>query len=127
MNKSEARIAQDCYMWFQKEFPQYRRLYNLNLNNSGLHLDKEHKLHRDAELLNIRVANSNKAQGLQAGRSDAVLYFNKVAYHIEFKTSTGTQGVKQKSWEECILQQGFEYYIIRSLEEFKQLILGICG
>lgn len=127
MNKSEARIAQDCYMWFQKEFPQYRRLYNLNLNNSGLHLDKEHRLYDEAEQLNIRIANSNKAQGLQAGRSDAVFYFNKVAYHIEFKTEKGTQGPKQKLWESCIRQQGFQYHIIRSLDEFKQLILSICG
>ena len=31
----------------------------------------------------------------------------------------------QRSWQYLMSQQGFEYYIIRSLEEFKELITKI--
>jgi hypothetical protein len=41
---------------------------------------------------------------------------------IEFKTETGTQKPEQKDWEEIITKQGFEYHIIRSFEQFQQLI-----
>ena len=63
--------------------------------------------------------------GLQAGRADMVFYYNGKATMIELKTPDGSQTPAQKKWEGLIREQGFDYYIIRSEEEFKALIQKI--
>ena len=63
--------------------------------------------------------------GLTAGRSDMVLYYNKTAYMIEVKTATGTQKENQKEWQKLIEKQGFNYYIVRNLEGFSELLKKI--
>jgi hypothetical protein len=67
----------------------------------------------------------NKAKGLIAGRSDMVLYYQSTAFMIEFKTSDGVQSVGQREWEALVRSNGFQYHIVRSLEEFQRLILSI--
>ena len=44
---------------------------------------------------------------------------------IELKTDKGKQSNEQKEWQSMIESQGFDYYIIRSLEEFKTLFSNI--
>lgn len=109
MNDSEERIQQQMFMWFHNTYPELRGLLCYNLNNSKNKID----------------GNKNKSLGLQAGRSDMVLYYQGKAVMIELKTPTGKQQPIQKKWEETIKKQGFEYVIIRSLEDFKNFILDI--
>jgi len=105
--QSEDKIQSDCYVWFHNTYPNLRGLLCYNLNNSKNKIDGAR----------------NKAKGLIAGRSDMVLYYQSNAIMIEFKTSDGSQSVGQKEWESLVRNQGFQYYIVRSLEEFKSLIL----
>ena len=44
---------------------------------------------------------------------------------IELKTEKGRQSDSQSAWQYLMINQGFRYYIIRSLEEFKELITKI--
>lgn len=44
---------------------------------------------------------------------------------IELKTEKGRQSDHQRAWQYLMKEQGFEYYIVRSLEEFKELIVKI--
>jgi hypothetical protein len=44
---------------------------------------------------------------------------------IELKTEKGRQSDSQRAWQYLMVNQGFEYYIVRSLEEFKELIVKI--
>jgi hypothetical protein len=67
----------------------------------------------------------DKAMGLQKGRSDMVLYFKGRAYHIELKTPDGVQSADQKKWQAVIIADGFDYVIIRSLQDFQHYINGI--
>jgi hypothetical protein len=67
----------------------------------------------------------NKALGIQAGRSDLVLYHQGKAYMIEMKTEKGKQKDGQPEWEAKIKAQGFQYHICRSLSEFQSLITCI--
>lgn len=96
-------------MWFHNSFPALRGLLNYNLNNSKNAID----------------GNKNKAMGLQAGRADMVFYWKGKAYHIEMKTPKGTQRPIQKVWQELVEQHGFNYFIVRSLDEFKDVISWI--
>jgi hypothetical protein len=64
----------------------------------------------------------NQTLGIIKGRSDLVLYYYGEAYMLELKTEKGYQRAEQKVWQNLMEKQGFEYYIIRSLKEFKKLI-----
>lgn len=104
--KSEARIQQEIVLWFHNTYPELRGLLCYNNNNST----------------GGRRATLNKYLGVIPGRSDMVFYFNKQAFMIELKTEKGKQQPIQKKWEVTIKDQGFEYYIIRNLEDFKVLV-----
>jgi hypothetical protein len=104
--KSESRIQQEIVIHFNNKYPELRGCLCYNNNNSiGSYRGKV-----------------NKYLGIIKGRSDMVLYYHKVAYHIELKTDTGTQRKDQKTWENLMFIQGFDYHIVRSLEEFIELI-----
>ena len=107
--KSEARIQQEIVMFFNNEYPELRGCLCYNNNNSvgGLR------------------GKLNKFLGVVKGRSDMVLYYKSFSVMIELKTEKGRQSDYQRSWQYLMSQQGFEYYIIRSLEEFKELIVKI--
>ena len=107
--KTENKIQSECYMWLHNSLPGLRGLLCYNLNNSKNKIDGA----------------KNKALGVQAGRSDMVLYYQSKAYMLECKTPGGTQSDKQKEWEQLIKLHGFEYHIFRSLEEFQMIINSI--
>lgn len=106
---SEARLQQECFMWFNNSFPDLRGLLCYNLNNTE----------------GGRRGNINKFLGIIPGRSDMVLYFEGKAIMIELKTEIGTQSANQKKWQSLVEKNGFEYFIVRSLSEFQNLIKTI--
>lgn len=70
-----------------------------------------------------RTYNKFKLTGLKNGVADThVLLPNGKIIFVEFKTPTGTQRKEQKEFQLHVEELGFEYYIIRSVEEFKELI-----
>ena len=107
--KSEARIQQEIVMFFNNEYPELRGCLCYNNNNSvgGLR------------------GKLNKFLGVVKGRSDMVLYYKSFSVMIELKTEKGRQSDSQRAWQYLMINQGFRYYIIRSLEEFKELITKI--
>lgn len=107
--KSESRIQQEIVMFFNNEYPELRGCLCYNNNNSvgGLR------------------GKLNKFLGVVKGRSDMVLYYKSFSVMIELKTEKGRQSDSQRAWQYLMTNQGFEYYIIRSLEEFKELIVKI--
>jgi len=73
---------------------------------------------------NIREAMTFKATGLLKGASDLVVIFpNGKLCFVELKTNTGTQKPEQKDFESRVSILGYEYHLIRSLDEFKLLTL----
>jgi len=50
-----------------------------------------------------------------------VLLPNKILF-IEVKTDIGTQSKEQKNFQERVEKLGFEYHLVRSLEDFKCVI-----
>lgn len=65
---------------------------------------------------------NRKAVGLVAGVADTIFLWRGKVLLIEFKTPTGRQSAKQKEWQARVEAQGFRYYIVRSLEDFQELI-----
>lgn len=63
--------------------------------------------------------------GVTKGVADTFMAVQKGGYggmFVEFKTQVGTQSPDQKQWQIIIENQGYVYRVIRSLEEFKELI-----
>lgn len=107
--QSEDKIHTDCYVFFHNTYPSLRGLLCYNLGNSKNKIDGAR----------------NRAKGLQKGRSDFTLYYQGKAYMIELKTETGDQRKEQIEWQCKIESQGFQYFLIRSLSEFQELIKNI--
>ena len=136
---TENRLQQICYTWFHNQYPQYRGLLCCNLNNAFASVPPEIygllKSHPSllkavkqiyTKLSRIRGAIA-KSMGLQAGRSDMVLYFNKTAYMIELKKTKGRQSNVQIVWQNLIQQHGYEYVVIKTLEDFQEYIKSKIG
>lgn len=54
------------------------------------------------------------------GMSDIILFKNNSTIFVEVKNEKGIQSEIQKYIQKQIELQGFKYYLVRSLEEFKQ-------
>ena len=64
-----------------------------------------------------------KATGLMAGVSDLIVILpTGLLLFIEIKTPNNTQQPNQIEFENIVNKLGFQYHIIRSLDQFKQLI-----
>lgn len=106
---AEDRLQQQMYMSFHNKYKHLRGCLCYNLNNSKNKID----------------GLKNKGMGLQAGRADMVLYYNKKAYMIEVKLPNKYQQPVQKIWQAKVEAQGFEYVVVKSVESFNNLMAKI--
>ena len=60
--------------------------------------------------------------GVLAGVSDLIILKDGECLFVELKDYKGKQSDKQKEFEKIVSLQGFKYYVVKSLEEFKQKI-----
>lgn len=111
MRQEEHRIQCAIVKWFYYAYPAYRGGCLFAVPNGG---------HR-----NIQTARSLKAEGVTSGVSDLLLLVPKREYHglcVEVKTPIGRQSENQKNWQRIIEAQGYRYEIVRSLDEFAELV-----
>ena len=67
--------------------------------------------------------NRLKAMGMVAGVSDMMLLRqDKPPLCIEIKTEKGTQQRNQKEWQQVAEYSGAKYVVVRSLDEFQDVI-----
>tara|TARA_R110002167_G_scaffold348510_1_gene559882 strand:- start:1905 stop:2213 length:309 start_codon:yes stop_codon:yes gene_type:complete len=64
-----------------------------------------------------------KATGLVAGVSDLIIIQPNRIIFIELKLEKGKQQKTQLDFENKVKVLGFEYYVVRSLEEFKIVLV----
>ena len=111
MRQEEHRIQCAIVKWFYYAYPAYRGGCLFSVPNGG---------HR-----NIQTARSLKAEGVTSGVSDLLLLVPKRDYHglcVEVKTPVGRQSDNQKNWQRIIEAQGYRYEIVRSLDDFAELL-----
>lgn len=116
MRQEEHRIQCAIVKWFYYAYPQYRGGLFFAIPNGG---------HR-----NIQTARALKAEGVTAGVSDLMLMIARHGYHslcIEVKTLVGRQSEFQKQWQKKVEAQGFCYAIVRSLDDFAELVSNYLG
>lgn len=127
MRHRESKLQQHAVSWFRYQYPEFR-LNFIAIPNGGL------RGKREAEIM--------KAEGVTAGAADTALLIPKdgcPALFIEFKQQTYTwengkervhktyQRPEQKEWQEAVERQGYRYEIVRTFDEFVNLIESYLG
>lgn len=104
----EHKLQSACVRWYRLQYPKMR--HNLfSVPNGGK---------RDAV-----TAAKMKEEGALAGVADLILLKSNRFYGallIEMKTKTGNQSESQKEWEQKIVNDGYKYIVVRSLDEFQR-------
>jgi len=67
--------------------------------------------------------NQYKAMGVRNGVSDLVVVLDSKVLFIELKDGINQQSTHQIDFEQVVKNLNHNYYVIRSLEQFKELIL----
>lgn len=113
MNREEAKIQSECFIW-------YNNNYCLTFHEPrGLMFSVPNEL-GGKNAISTALA---KSTGLMSGVSDTIVILpNGRLIFVEFKTAKGVQSKSQKEFEKRVTAHGYDYYIVRSLEEFKELI-----
>lgn len=109
--KSESRIQQEMVTWFRNEFcrvGQEPRCIIFSVPNE-----------RADKFEQMRMVQT----GLMPGVSDLIVITPGRVLFIEVKDDKGRQSDKQKSFQETLQTLGFEYFLIRNLEEFKKIFV----
>jgi len=113
LGQTEDALQQKCCFWFWNEYPELRKLL-FSVPNGGWRRGKD--------------AKTMQRTGLTPGVSDLILLFKGKTYLIELKKDKkASQNPAQMAWQTQVVAQGFPYFIVRSLEEFKKLIQKILG
>ena len=110
MEKTEGRIQQEIVVWF-------RNNYCLKHHNPRCAIFSVPN-----ERSNVKEQMRMIATGLMSGVSDLICVLPNKVLFIELKDAKGTQKPKQKDFQITIELLGFEYHLLRSLEEFQILI-----
>lgn len=122
MTHEESRLQQQCVAWFRAQYPHYAMLLTHPANEGN----------------GNRISGAiHKAEGTVAGVPDLLLFLPSyipsegsnghvfTAVHglgIEMKTDKGIQSSSQKDYQRLFQAAGYYYQIVRSLEDFKNLI-----
>lgn len=124
----ESSLQQRCVAWFKMTYPELAPLYFMVANGVKL---------------NATQAKIAKAEGLTKGVSDTILLLARRGYHglcIEYKKEdldyddTGKikksktyQKPEQREWQAKAESEGFLYKVVRTMEEFIELIEWYLG
>lgn len=110
MRHIEDQLQKACVRWFDLQYPRYSKEL-VHCPNGGKR--------------NAIEAAKFKQMGVRAGFPDLILLVSNRFYPfmgIELKTSKGRQSEHQKEYEYEFSRIGAKYVVIRSLEEFIDIV-----
>jgi hypothetical protein len=93
-----------CVKWFTLQYPDY-----------VIHHSSNHKLSK-------QQGANDKLLGFTAGYPDLTIILNNKILFIEVKAAKGTQSKEQKAIETKIKKLGHDYFIVRSFDEFIDIV-----
>lgn len=108
----ESKLQQSIFVWYNNNYclkTHENRAMIFSIPNGGTR--------------NVREAVALKRTGLLAGASDLIVITPKgKLMFVELKIDKGKQSENQIEFEQRVKKLGFEYHIVRSLQEFKKII-----
>ena len=102
---TEAQLQQSIIIWFRNNYQMNGKGLIFSVANESTYKNK-----------------TFKNTGTMAGVSDLIVVLPNKTIFVELKTETGNQSDKQKLFESKIKELNQEYYLIRSLEQFKTIL-----
>jgi hypothetical protein len=104
---SELQLQSQSFTHLWNNYPELRgRVFTINNNSEN------------------RIKGSiNKALGVIAGVSDMVMLIRQSVIWIEWKVESGRQSKQQIEFQKLVESLGMEYHIVRTQEEFIDLVL----
>ena len=108
--QTEEQLQQKCFFWFQNNYPENRGCL-FHVPNGGNRSGREGKRF--------------KFIGVVSGVSDLILLVGGRAFLIELKAKGKKQSKEQRAWEHTMILNGFDYYVIDTLAEFKETVEAI--
>lgn len=105
----ESKIQQEIVMWFKNNYC----LKTMNPRCAIFSVPNEGKSAKEMMF--------KKATGLMAGASDLIVLMPNKCLFVECKNATGYQRPEQKEFQSIVEALGFEYHLVRSLEDFKKI------
>jgi len=106
----EFNLQNDCFQWTHKKFPEYRKQL-FHVPNGG----KRSRIE----------ASRLKQSGTIAGIPDLIFCIQSQTFFFELKTTAGKTSPDQKLIHAKFKQNGFFVFVIRSVEQFKQIFYFI--
>jgi len=106
---TEDQLQQKCVIWFKNKY---------QIKNEGLIFSVPNGGSR-----NFLEAKKLKETGTMAGVSDLIVLFKGKCLFIELKIEKGIQSEVQKIFESRVNLLGFDYYLIRNIEDFEKLFV----
>ena len=106
MKYEEQKIQQGMIYWFNLRHRDKNLLLHCNYNNAH----------------SKRMGQINKSMGVRAGVSDLEYNYGGTTYFIEVKSAKGKMSKDQKNFMVAVVEQGFSYHVVRSLDDFMLLI-----
>lgn len=101
----EAQLQQNIIIWFRNNYQMHDKGLIFSVPNEATYKNK-----------------TFKATGMLVGVSDLIVVLYGKTIFIELKTLTGKQRDKQIKFQKAIEILNQEYYLVRSLEQFKEII-----
>lgn len=125
-DKTEARIQQEIVVYFNNNFclkHHSPRCSIFSVPNEGV-MQLGNILRMRFKQINFeeiikQILFGLISTGLKKGVSDLIVLMPKRVVFVEVKTPTGSQSTEQKEFERLVKNLGFEYYLVRSLQDFK--------
>ena len=109
--KIEAKIQQEIVVWFNNN-------YCLQKNDPKCVVFSVPNETKDVKEMMVK-----KATGLLSGVSDLIVVLPSKVLFVEVKTTTGKQSKNQIKFQKEVTDLGFEYHLVRSLDDFKKIVL----
>lgn len=106
--KTEDQIQATIYKWFHNHYclKNHNPKFSIfAVPNGGLRSKHE--------------AMKLKSTGVVAGVSDLIVVLPNKVLFVEVKTLVGKQREAQKDFENVVTALGFDYFLVRSLEDFQ--------
>lgn len=120
----EDNIQMRCVSWFREHYPDLAPLL--------FHPNNEAYFGGFARTPEERAIKGKRAKdkGVTPGVADLILLFAKAPFHglcIEMKTMKGSQEPAQREWQRIVERNLYRYEIVRSFEQFQNLIESYTG
>jgi hypothetical protein len=110
MKKDESKIQQEIVQWFNNNYclkSHVPRCSIFSVPNEGK---------------NAREQMYKKMLGMKSGVSDLIVLMPNRIIFVECKDAVGKQRDTQIEFEQVVKALGFEYHLVRSLDDFKSIL-----